>query len=107
MTAIPFPLSSAPGARPQEGAGRLINGFAVPAGPGARAAVRWQRTAGLHQLIDIATHSHLRGAILIDATLIAVFDQRVYAVSQSGGLFSAVNLGALSGNTPVIMARNR
>src|SRR5262249_22466691 len=30
-----------------------------------------------------------------------------YAVSESGGLFSAVNLGALSGNTPVIMARNR
>jgi hypothetical protein len=107
MTAIPFPLSSAPGARPQEGAGRLINGFAVPAGEGARAPVRWQRTAGLRQLIDIAAHSHLRGAILVDATLIAVFDQRVYAVSESGGLFAAVNLGALSGSTPVIIARNR
>jgi hypothetical protein len=29
MTAVPFPVSSSPGARAQEGAGRLINGHVV------------------------------------------------------------------------------
>ena len=29
MTAVPFPVTSAPGARPQESAGRLINAYAV------------------------------------------------------------------------------
>lgn len=32
MTEVPWPLSTSPGQRPQEGAGRLINVFAEPRG---------------------------------------------------------------------------
>lgn len=106
MVAVPFPISSAPGVKPQEGSGRLINCFAVKNEQGARFPVTWKRCAGLRQLLDITGHSHLRGAIQVDTTLIVVLDTRVYTVTESAGLFSAVNQGALAGTDPVTIARN-
>ena len=35
MVAVPFPVTSASGARPQESAGRLINAYAVTTEQGA------------------------------------------------------------------------
>lgn len=106
MPAIPFPVSSAPGVKQQEGGGRLINCRAEKAGEGARFPVIWKRTAGLRQELSIADHIHLRGGILVGSTLLVAMDERVYSVTESGGTFSAVNRGALAGTLPITAAKN-
>jgi hypothetical protein len=103
---IPFPVSSAPGVKPQEGAGRLINCFAEKMEQGAIFPVLWKRSAGLRQILELATYTHLRGAIYLSSTLLVVMDTRVQAVTLSGVTFSAVDLGALAGSDAVTIARN-
>ena len=44
MTDVPWPLSTSPGQRAQEGAGRLINVFAEPRGENQGAV--WRRAPG-------------------------------------------------------------
>ena len=44
MVAVPFPISTNPGLKPQEGAGRLINVFAEPKSEGH--APVWRRVPG-------------------------------------------------------------
>jgi hypothetical protein len=106
MTAIPIPISSAPGVRAEEGAGRLVNTFAVKQEAGARFPVIWYRCAGLREVLNIASHVHLRGAILVGTTLVCVLDTRVYAVTVTAGVFSATNLGAQAGTDKVTIAKN-
>jgi len=106
MVAIPFAVSSAPGIRPQESGGRLINCYAEKAGEGARFPVIWRRSPGLRQILSIATYNHLRGGIVAGSTLIVALDTRVLAVTESGGVFSAANLGALAGTDPITVAKN-
>jgi hypothetical protein len=106
MADIPFPISSSPGERPQEGAGRLINCFAEKQEQGAPYPVIWKRCAGLRQLVDITGHSHLRGGIVVTSTLIAVMDERAYAVTRSGDVYTATDLGAIAGTTPITVAKN-
>jgi hypothetical protein len=106
MADIVFPTSSAPGAQPQEGSGRMINCMAVKSEQGSRAPILYKRPAGLREILNITGHSHYRGGIQIGSTLIVVLDERVYAVTVSGVTFSATNLGALSGSDTVTIARN-
>lgn len=106
MVAIPFPLSSSPGIKPQEGGGQLINCRAEKTGDGAKFPVVWHRSYGLRQLVDITGHSHFRGAIYVGSTLLVVLDTRCYSVTESGGVFTATNLGALAGTKPVTIAKN-
>jgi hypothetical protein len=106
MAAIVFPVSSAPGAHQQSGAGRIVNGYAMKTDQGARGPFRWQRSAGLRELLDITGHSHCRGFIYVGSTLLVVLDERVYAVTLSGVTFSASNLGELPGSDKVTIARN-
>lgn len=103
---IPCPVSSSPGEKPQEGAGRLINCFAEKNEQGARFPVTWKRTPGLRQVLDITGHDHLRGGIQVASTLVVALDTRVYAVTVSGSTFSAANLGALAGTDRITVARN-
>lgn len=107
MTAIVFPVSSAPGQTPQEGSGRLINCYTVKTEQGNRSPFKWPRSAGLLQILDITGHSHCRGMIAVGATLLVVLDTRVYAVTESGGVFTATNLGALAGSDMVTIAKNQ
>lgn len=106
MTAIPFAVSSAPGIRPQEGSGRLINCFAEKTEPGARFPVIWRRTAGLLEMLDIAGETHLRGAISVSGVLVVALDEVAYAVTGGGTTFSAAELGALAGTGQITVARN-
>jgi hypothetical protein len=106
MPDIPFPISSAPGVKQQEGAGRLINCFAEKQEQGAPFPVIWRRCAGLRQVLSVTDHSHFRGGILVASTLIAVFDTRAYAVTRSGEVYSATNLGALNGTDMITVAKN-
>lgn len=106
MPAIPFPASSSPGLKPQESGGRLINGFAEKSPQGARFPLIWRRSPGLREVLDIPGHSHLRGAVLVDSTLVVALDERAYAITESGGVLSATDLGALSGTGAITVARN-
>ena len=108
MPPIPTPVSSSPGMRPEEGAGRLVNCFAEKAETGARYPVIWRRSAGLRQGIDLNTsgHIHMRGGIILGAALVGVFDTRVYAIGLTGTMWTATDLGALAGSDPVTTARN-
>lgn len=105
MAAIPVPISSSPGVKPQEGAGRLVNCFAEKTESGARFPVIWRRSAGLRFVADVntANHIHTRGGILVGSTLLVVFNTRVWAFDSS---FTATNLGALTGTDPVTCAKN-
>jgi hypothetical protein len=107
MADIVFPASSAPGSVPQEGAGRLVNAYAVKTEQGARSPLQWKRSAGLREILGTITHTHCRGFIKVGSTLLAVFDERVWAITLSGVTFSAVNLGALAGTDKVIIDKNK
>lgn len=90
----------------QEGGGRLINCYAEKTGETARFPVIWRRCGGLRQLVSIASHIHLRGAILQASTVLLVLDTRVYSLTVSAGVYTATNLGALAGTDPVTVAKN-
>ena len=77
MARIPFPLSSSPGATPQESAGRLINCYAEPLGKviesdkkTAPPPVVWRKCPGL-ALFGTSGQTGFREAILVDNTLYA------------------------------------
>jgi hypothetical protein len=82
---IPFPLSSAPGANPQESAGRLINCFAEPLGKdvgGKVPQVVWRKVPGL-SLFAASANSGFRGAILVDNTLYAAWSGKASRYSSA------------------------
>lgn len=103
MPAIPFPISSSPGQKGQEGAGRLVNCYAEKNEQGGRNPVLWKRVPGMAQLVDISSHNHLRGGIQVASTLISVMDNRVHTVSSA---YASTNRGALAGTDKVTIGRN-
>ena len=76
MTAVPFPVSSSPGARAQEGAGRLINCHVVKTEQGAPTPLKWTRSPGLAQLAT-AAHTGFRGFVEYNGSIVAVLANRV------------------------------
>lgn len=103
---IPFSLSSAPGVNAQENAGRVINAYPEKTEVGSPNQVIYRRAPGIDLLCTVADHSHCRGFLAIDSTLLTVLDQRVVAVGQSGETFFSTDLGAFDGERPVTIARN-
>lgn len=107
MADIVFPTSSSRGPRPQEGGGRLINAYAEKAPAGAASKIIWRRSPGLTQIAETLSHSHTRGFLDCGGTtVIVIFDERAYALTESASVFALTNLGALAGSLPVTMARN-
>ena len=105
MTAIPFPLLSAPGRKPQSAGGRLINCFPEKlSGTAGEQYVYW-RVPGLKSFGTAATETNYRGSLLVGSTLYAVYGSKAYSFSSSGGAGVALT-GTVPGTAPVIMARN-
>jgi hypothetical protein len=107
---IPFPLSSAPGASPQESAGRLINAYAEPLGKDIEAkkgmtppAVVWRKSPGL-SLFAASAQTGFRGAILVGSTLYAAWSGKA-STFTSGGVETTLT-GTLNGTEKVFWARN-
>jgi hypothetical protein len=104
---IPFPLSSFPGANPQEGAGRLINCYAEPLGesskPSAPAQQVWRGSAGLSQHA-ITAQTGYRGGLIVKNLSYETFLNTAMTVDVAG----AINvLGAFPGSKKVSIARNQ
>lgn len=112
MANIPFPLSSSPGARSQEGAGRLINCYAEPLGKVVEAdkktappAVVWRKCPGLALFGTSAAQTGFRGALNLDnATLYAAWSGKVSRFDSAGA--ETVLTGTLTGTEKVFWARN-
>lgn len=106
MTAVPFPVTSSPGPRPQEGAGQLINCYAIKTEQGAPTPIKWVRSPGLATLATATTYVGFRGFIEYNGSLISVLGARVQLLSKSGTVYSFTDLGALSGTDLVTVAKN-
>jgi hypothetical protein len=104
---IPFPLSSFPGANPQEGAGRLINCYAEPLGepakPSAPAPQVWRGTAGLSQLA-ITAQTGYRGGLLVKNLSYETFSGEAVTTDSAGNVSV---LGAFPGTKKVSIARDQ
>lgn len=124
MVAIPFPISTAPGQRPQEGAGRLVNVYADARGENIGAV--WHRVPGMRIFGSSATDTWTawsfpfeeffavaetpsgaglyRGGVVVGDVAYVALGTTVYQLSTDGGL-TALS-GTLSGTDKVHMARN-
>lgn len=106
MTNVPFPVTSSPGPRPQEGAGRLINAYTIKTEQGARSPLKWPRSPGLAALVTATGRTNYRGFIEINGSVISLLTDRAVIISQSGLVFTVTDLGALSGSGLVTVAKN-
>jgi hypothetical protein len=109
---VPIPLSSFPGANPQEGGGRLINCAAEPLGeparPSAPAPQVWRRQPGLsiHAVTGIAGPPYdYRGGILVGGVAYEVINQTAFTVDQTGAV--TTNTGSLAGTKKISITRNQ
>lgn len=99
---IPWPLSTAPGARPQESAGRLINCTAEPLGDTAGAQAAWHRSPGLSTFAVLGIAGY-RGSILVNNILYVAVANRLLRTNAAG---TVVNIAALPGTKTVTFAKN-
>lgn len=108
MVAIPFPLSSSPGGRPQEGAGRLVNVYAEPRGEDLGPV--WRRAPGLGVFAETG-ESEFRGAIVMPGVVYLGFKDVILAMEQAGisdgGVAYTTSFhGSMPGTDKLFFARN-
>lgn len=104
MPDIVFPTSSAPGVRPQESGGRLINAFVEKAPVGAPSTIIIKRSPGLIRETQVLDHIHTRGFLDVGGSeALWVLNDRVVKINSA---FTVTDLGTLSGNEPVTFGRN-
>lgn len=103
MTAIPFPQSSAPGERPQESAGRLINCYAETRGD---AGTVWHRVRGASVFGGAnppALNGVYRGGTVVGGLLYAAMGGKLTTLTEGA---IANELGNLPGSEKIFIARN-
>jgi hypothetical protein len=104
---IPFPLSSFPGANPQEGSGRIINGYSEPLGeaqqPTGPAPQVWRRSPGLSLHATTTEAATYRGGLIVNNSSFEIWSN-IYTVTAGG---MVTQLGALPGTKKVSIARNQ
>lgn len=106
MVDIPFPATTAPGIRPGEGAGRLINAYAEALQGGARGALVRRRVPGL-DAIAVSTHVGMRGMHYDgNGTLYIAQADRLSKITMTLGAYALADLGELPGLGRVTFARN-
>lgn len=104
---IPFPLSSSPGANPQESGGRLINcsaePLADPQNPTGPAIQVWRRQPGLSLFARTAEIAAYRGGMLVGSLSFDIW-ANLYTITNAG---VATQIGALPGTQKVSIAHNQ
>src|SRR5690242_10085103 len=103
MTAIPFPVTSAPGKKPHEGAGRLINCYHEPLVAGARSKEVWRRAPGLKSF-KLASYSGWRGGLVVGNLLYAAFSGSSGKVVNYASDGTETLMGSLSGTKKLFWA---
>lgn len=103
MTAIPFPLLSAPGRHPQAAGGRLINTIVEKLPETAGQRLLYWRAPGLRAFGTAAGAP--RGFLPVGNTLYYVVGDKVFTYSAAGGAGTQLG-GTVPGTAPVTMARN-
>jgi len=103
MVDIVFPTSSAPGTKPQESAGRLINAFVEKTLTGSPADTIIRRSPGLTRVANNGVGIHTRGFLDIGSAALWIVNGRVLKVDSA---FHVTDVGALDGTKPVTTARN-
>lgn len=107
MTAIPLPVQTSPGEHVHEGAGRLINCFALKLGEGAGTPITRRRVPGMTQFASSA-NTGFRGGKQVGANLYSAWASasgKVYKVTSAGGAMTALT-GNLPGTVQVFWAAN-
>ncbi len=103
MTAVPFPVLSAPGRHPQASGGRLINCYPDQLAETAGQKLAYWRVPGLKAFAE-STGTVFRGALEVGNLVYAVFGEKCWTFSSSG---TATELtGTVPGTVPVFMARD-
>lgn len=101
---IAFPLSSAPGERPQESGGRLINCSAKPLGQESPIKVVWVRRPGLTSFADTGLSPFRGNGILVDNLAYFAVGGKVINVTAGGVVVQSGNLAGSP--TKAFFARN-
>lgn len=97
MTAFPLPVESAPGAHVHEGAGRLINTFALKLGDGAGTPVSRKRVPGLTSR-GTSSNTGYRGGRQVGSLFYSAWESGSGKVYKSTSSWAA--MAALTGNLP-------
>lgn len=100
---IPVPLSTAPGSKYQESAGRLVNCYAEPLGETAANKLVIRRAPGLTNFGTTA-RTGCRGFLEVAGVLYVAFDGKLEKFSSAGG--ASTNVGNLNGDKKGFFARN-
>ena len=104
---IPFPLSSFPGANPQESSGRLINAYGEPLGdpqkPTGPTPVVLRRSPGL-SLQAITPQTGYRGGLIVNNLSFEIWANDASTVDVSGDV---IDLGVVAGTDKISIARDQ
>jgi hypothetical protein len=100
---IPFPVTNAPGAKPQEAGGRIINGYVEQLGDQAPGKTVIRRGPGLLNFGTTARTGY-RGSIVVNGVLYAAFNGKLEKWDSTGG--ASVNVGNLNGTKRGFFAAN-
>lgn len=84
MADIAFPLSTSPGRKPQESAGRLTNCFAEPRGEGLGPV--WRRAPGVSIFSDTGEDTFRGGAQIDSTNMLAAFSGTIKKLTYTGAL---------------------
>jgi hypothetical protein len=106
MPDIIFPLSSAPGRRPIEGQGRLVNAMTEQLGPGGQADHARRPSPGLRFLVDTLGEGACRGFLFVSNVLLVARGERLIKIERAGEAYTATDIGGLAGEGPVYFERN-
>lgn len=106
MVDIVFPTSSAPGDRPGEGSGRLINCYAEALDNGARKQFVRRRSPGLRRAASTNLYAGCRGFHYYNGNLYVAFSERLMKITFDGENYVFTNLGSLPSDGRVTFARN-
>lgn len=99
---IPWPVSTAPGERPQESSGRLINAFSGPTQNEGKFKVLWKRMPGITQFCN-TDETGYRGALPVLSTLYVGVNEKLISINAAG---TKSLVGTLSGENPITLAHN-
>lgn len=106
MPDIIFPVSSAPGRRPLEGQGRLVNCLTEVLQDGGQSRYAKRPAPGLRVAVDTGASGACRGMIAVSGVVMAAVGTRMIRIEQSGVTYSATDVGELPGSGPVYFAAN-